>query len=65
MLYKGLIEKYNGNLPGSDKTPAISLRKGNIPLIPARNLPDKLEFNGEIYLKLERINPLILSKTEE
>ncbi len=57
MVYKGLIEKYRENLPVSDKTPVISLHEGNTPLIPARNLPDKLGFNGEIYLKFEGMNP--------
>ncbi len=57
MVYKGLIEKYRKNLPVSDKTPVISLHEGNTPLIPARNLTDKLGFNGEIYLKFEGMNP--------
>ncbi|BAV58613.1 threonine synthase [Candidatus Endomicrobiellum trichonymphae] len=57
MGYRGLIEKYRKNLPVSDKTPVISLHEGNTPLLPARNLPDKLGFNGKIYLKFEGMNP--------
>jgi threonine synthase len=57
MVCKSLIEKYRENLTVSDKTPAILLHEGNISLIPARNLPDKLGFNGEIYLKFEGMNP--------
>ncbi|MCA6084924.1 threonine synthase [Candidatus Endomicrobiellum agilis] len=57
MAYKGLIEKYRKNLPVSDKTPVISLYEGNTPLIPSRNLPKKLGFNGEIYFKFEGMNP--------
>ncbi|MCL2485070.1 MAG: threonine synthase [Endomicrobia bacterium] len=57
MSYKGLIEKYRKNLPVTDKTPVISLYEGNTPLIPARNLPAKLGFNGEIYFKFEGMNP--------
>ncbi|MCL2390930.1 MAG: threonine synthase, partial [Endomicrobia bacterium] len=57
MNYKGLIEKYRKYLPVTDKTPVISLYEGNTPLIPARNLPKKLGFNGEIYFKFEGMNP--------
>jgi threonine synthase len=52
-----LIEKYRKNLAISDKTPVISLHEGNPSLIPARNLPDKLGINDEIYLKFEGMNP--------
>lgn len=57
MSYKGLIEKYKKVLPVSAKTPVISLYEGNTPLIPAKNLPKKLGFNGEIYFKFEGMNP--------
>ncbi|MDR1196049.1 MAG: threonine synthase [Endomicrobium sp.] len=57
MHYKGLIEKYGKFLPVTEKTPVISLHEGNTPLIPAKNLPEKLGFNGEIYFKFEGMNP--------
>jgi threonine synthase len=57
MIYKGLIEKYRRFLPVSDSTPVISLHEGNTPLIKARNLPQKIGFNGEIYFKFEGMNP--------
>ena len=57
MDYKGLIEKYRKFLPVTEKTPVISLNEGNTPLIPARNLQNKLGFNGEIYFKFEGMNP--------
>ena len=57
MSYKGLIEKYAKILPVTEKTPVITLNEGNTPLIPARNLPKKLGFNGEIYFKFEGMNP--------
>jgi threonine synthase len=57
MGYKNLIEKSRKNLTVSDKTPVISLHEGNSSLIPARNISDRLEFNGEIYLKFEGMNP--------
>ena len=57
MAYKGLIEKYKKYLPVSKKTPVITLHEGNTPLIPARNLPKKIGFPGEIYFKYEGLNP--------
>jgi threonine synthase len=57
MNYKGLIEKYRNFLPVSESTPIISLHEGNTPLIKARNLSQKIGFNGEIYFKFEGMNP--------
>ncbi|MCA6069600.1 MAG: pyridoxal-phosphate dependent enzyme [Endomicrobium sp.] len=57
MIYKGLIEKYKKNLPISDATSLISLYERNTSLMPARNLSEKLEFNGEIHFKFEGMNP--------
>jgi threonine synthase len=57
MGYKGLIEKYRKFLPVSKITPVISLLEGNTPLIKARNLSQKIGFNGEIYFKFEGMNP--------
>jgi threonine synthase len=65
MVYKSLIEKYRKNLPVSNKTPIISLHEENTPLIPTRNLTVKLEFNGEIYLKFEGMNPIDSFKDRE
>jgi threonine synthase len=56
-MYKGLIDKYRKSLPVSEKTPIISLLEGNTPLIPALNLPKKLNFNGELFFKFEGANP--------
>jgi threonine synthase len=57
MSYKGLIEKYREFLPVSKNTPIISLQEGNTPLIKARNMPEKIGFDGEIYFKFEGMNP--------
>ena len=57
MAYAGLIDKYRKFLPVSEKTPVITLLEGNTPLIPAKNLAKKLQFNGEIFLKYEGMNP--------
>ncbi|MDR0956622.1 MAG: threonine synthase [Endomicrobium sp.] len=57
IIYKSLIEKYKKYLTVSNKTPIISLNEGNTPLIFAKNLSEKLGFNGEVYLKFEGMNP--------
>jgi threonine synthase len=57
MNYKGLIEKYKKFLPVSESTPVITLYEGNTPLIKARNISQKIGFNGEIYFKFEGMNP--------
>lgn len=57
MAYEGLISKYRKFLPVSEKTPVITLLEGNTPLIPAKNLSKKLQFDGEIFLKYEGMNP--------
>jgi threonine synthase len=57
MYYKGLIERYRKFLPVNENTPVISLHEGNTPLIKARNLSNKIGFDGEIYFKFEGMNP--------
>jgi threonine synthase len=44
-------------LPVSEKTPVITLHEGNTPLIPARNLSEKIGIPGTIYFKYEGLNP--------
>ncbi len=56
-MYTGLIENYKKYLPVSEKTPVITLHEGNTPLIPARNLAEKIGFPGTIYFKYEGLNP--------
>lgn len=56
-MYTGLITKYKKYLPVSDKTPIITLHEGNTPLIPAKNLTEKIGFPGTIYFKYEGLNP--------
>jgi len=57
MAYEGLINKYRKFLPVSEKTPIITLLEGNTPLIPAKKLSNILQFDGEIFLKYEGMNP--------
>ena len=58
MSYLGLIDRYREHLPVTDRTPVISLREGNTPLLPARHLAKALGADAyEIYLKIEGANP--------
>ena len=50
-------QNYKKYLPVSEKTPVITLLEGNTPLIPARNLAEKIGFPGTIYFKYEGLNP--------
>ncbi len=55
--YKGVIERYRGYLPVTDKTPVITLLEGNTPLIYAGHLSELLGKGFEVYLKYEGLNP--------
>lgn len=55
--YNGVIEKYKEYLPVSGKTPLISLKEGNTPLIYAEFLSKSVGGNCEVYLKYEGLNP--------
>ncbi|MBU0709309.1 MAG: threonine synthase [Candidatus Omnitrophica bacterium] len=57
MHYNGVIDRYKKYLPVSDKTPVISLKEGNTPLIPALYLSKLLGEDLEVYLKYEGLNP--------
>lgn len=56
-LWKGVIEEYRDFLPVSRKTPIITLREGNTPLIPAPSVSKRLGSGIEVYLKFEGANP--------
>ena len=56
-MWKGVIEEYKKFLPVSAKTPVISLREGNTPLIYARHISASLGEGIEVYLKYEGLNP--------
>lgn len=54
--WPGVLQAFADRLPVSDRTPPLSLREGNTPLVPsvsvARDLPD-----AELYFKWEGANP--------
>ncbi|TRZ48927.1 threonine synthase [bacterium] len=55
--YEGVIDRYKEYLPVSNKTPIISLKEGNTPLIFASSLSRSLGNGFEVYLKYEGLNP--------
>jgi threonine synthase len=55
--YNGVIDRYKKYLPVTDKTPVITLKEGNTPLIYADSLSRLIGKNFEIYLKYEGLNP--------
>ena len=61
MSWQGVIHKYKEYLPVSDKTPIISLKEGNTPLISSKYLSDLIGL--DVHLKYEGLNLLILKKT--
>ncbi|MCM8780178.1 MAG: threonine synthase [Candidatus Omnitrophica bacterium] len=55
--WPGLIEHYRKYLPVTDKTPVITLKEGNTPLILSSYLSGLLGRGFEVYLKYEGLNP--------
>ncbi len=55
--WQGLLYHYRQFLPVTEKTPIVTLNEGNTPLIKARNIPDKLGLNIELYFKYDGANP--------
>ncbi|MCM8791952.1 MAG: threonine synthase [Candidatus Omnitrophica bacterium] len=55
--YNGIIERYRKYLPVTEKTPIISLKEGNTPLIYSAYLSNYLGKNFKVYLKYEGLNP--------
>ncbi|MCM8770658.1 MAG: threonine synthase [Candidatus Omnitrophica bacterium] len=56
-IWPGVIEHYRKFLPVTEKTPIITLKEGNTPLIFSYNLSKLLGKNFEVYLKYEGLNP--------
>ncbi len=57
MNYQGIIEKYKRYLPVTNKTPIITLKEGNTPLIYSGCLSNLIGKGFEVYLKYEGLNP--------
>lgn len=56
-MWRGLIEEYRQYLPVTDKTPVVTLREGNTPLLYACHISSLVGPNVEVYLKCEGLNP--------
>jgi len=56
-MWKGIIEEYKKYLPVTEKTPVISLKEGNTPLIYASHISSIIGDGVEVYLKYEGLNP--------
>lgn len=57
MAWKGLIEQYRSFLPVTGKTPVVSLKEGNTPLLYACHISSMVGKSVEVYLKYEGLNP--------
>ena len=57
MLWPGVIKHYKEFLPVTKKTPIVTLKEGNTPLIQANKLSRYLGDEIELYLKYEGLNP--------
>ncbi|MFH1562323.1 MAG: threonine synthase [Nitrospirota bacterium] len=55
--WQGIITEYKDFLPVNDKTPIITLKEGNTPLIEAKNLSQAIGGNLQVLLKYEGLNP--------
>lgn len=53
----GVIDRYRKYLPVTDKTPVITLREGNTPLLRMPNIEKHLGCPAELYAKYEGLNP--------
>ena len=55
--WPGLIEAYKSYLPVDSKTPIITLKEGNTPLIFSEKLSELIGNDTQIYLKYDGLNP--------
>lgn len=55
--WPGVIEAYRDFLPVTDRTPVITLREGDTPLLPAPVLQERIGLPIPLYLKYEGANP--------
>lgn len=55
MNWNGVIDQYRAFLPVTDKTPIVTLKEGNTPLILSEQLTDIIGL--KVYLKYEGLNP--------
>lgn len=56
-MYNGVIDRYKDYLPIADKTPIITLREGDTPLLEAKALSEEIGEGCRVFLKYEGLNP--------
>ncbi|KPK41846.1 MAG: threonine synthase [Omnitrophica WOR_2 bacterium SM23_29] len=57
MNYNGVIDRYRDFLPITKKTPVVTLKEGDTPLLYSKGLSKLLGDGYEVYLKYEGVNP--------
>jgi threonine synthase len=57
MSWNGVINRFKKFLPVSEKTPVITLKEGNTPLIELKNLPARIGADFQVFVKFEGLNP--------
>lgn len=55
--WPGVITRYREFLPVTEKTPVVTLREGNTPLIPAQGLAKRIGRRVQVFYKFEGLNP--------
>ncbi len=55
--WNGTVDRYRDFLPITDRTPVVTLKEGNTPLLYSENLSERLGDGFEVYLKYEGLNP--------
>ena len=55
--WQGLIETYRSYLPVSDRTPVVTLREGNTPLIPVPAIAERIGKKVRVFVKFDGLNP--------
>ena len=55
--WPGLIEAYRQWLPVNEKTPVITLKEGDTPLIPVNSISKRIGKNVEVFVKYDGLNP--------
>ena len=55
--WPGLIEAYKQYLPVTNKTPIISLKEGNTPLIFSNSISNLIGNETKVFLKYDGLNP--------
>ena len=56
-MWNGVIEKYKKFLPVTDKTPIVTLKEGDTPLMRTSHINGLIGGDVEVYLKYEGLNP--------